>query len=180
MHDFIEEYNVDSKICDKFIEYHKNNKEYKDIGRVGGEINVAQKDSTDVLFYNQARVDFMLDFFKALEKSIIHYHKKYFYSPNHNIRTHVTHHIQHYPKGGGFKVIHYERDSLHTTTRQLVYMLYCNTLKKGGTHFPFQEKTLTAKKGKLVIWPSDFTHPHVGVISKTQEKYIVTGWFDIV
>ena len=59
-------------------------------------------------------------------------------------------------------------------------MLYCNTLKKGGTHFPFQEKTLTAKKGKLIIWPSDFTHPHVGVISKTQEKYIVTGWFDIV
>ena len=67
MHDFIEEYNVDSKICDKFIKYHKNNKEYKDIGRVGGEINVAQKDSTDVLFYNQARVDFMFDFFKDLE-----------------------------------------------------------------------------------------------------------------
>ena len=162
MHDFIEEYDVDLKLCDKFITYHKNNKEYKEVGRIGGQINVAHKDSTDVLFYNQSQISFMLDFFKCLEKSVVSYHKKYF------------------PKGGGFKVIHYERDSLHTITRQLVYMLYCNTLKKGGTHFPFQEKTLTAKKGKLIIWPSDFTHPHVGVISKTQEKYIVTGWFNIV
>ena len=180
MHDFIEEYDVDLKLCDKFITYHKNNKEYKEVGRIGGQINVAHKDSTDVLFYNQSQISFMLDFFKCLEKGVISYHKKYFYSPNHTIRTHITHHIQHYPKGGGFKVIHYERDSLHTITRQLVYMLYCNTLKKGGTHFPFQEKTLTAKKGKLIIWPSDFTHPHVGVISQTQEKYIVTGWFNIV
>jgi hypothetical protein len=58
-------------------------------------------------------------------------------------------------------------------------MLYCNTLKNGGTYFPFQKKTLKAQKGKLVIWPSDFTHPHQGVISHTQEKYIATGWFEI-
>ena len=35
-----------------------------------------------------------------------------------------------------------------------------------------------AKKGNLILWPADFTHPHVGVVSNTQEKYISTGWFN--
>jgi len=26
------------------------------------------------------------------------------------------------------------------------------------------------------MWPSDFTHTHRGIISKTKEKYILTGW----
>ena len=59
-------------------------------------------------------------------------------------------------------------------------MLYCNTLKNGGTEFPLQDKILQAKKGKLVIWPTDFTHPHKGVISHTEEKYIATGWFELI
>jgi hypothetical protein len=59
-------------------------------------------------------------------------------------------------------------------------MLYCNTLKNGGTEFPFQKKVLKAKEGKLVIWPSDFTHPHRGIVSLDEEKYIVTGWLEIV
>ena len=59
-------------------------------------------------------------------------------------------------------------------------MLYCNTLKNGGTDFPFQKEIMKAEKGKLVIWPSDFTHPHRGVISQAEEKYIVTGWLEIV
>ena len=87
MHDFIEEYNVDPKFCDKFIKYHKDNKEYKDTGRVGGKIDVASKDSTDVLFFNQSQNSFMLDFFKCLTNNIKSYHKKYFYNPNHNIRS---------------------------------------------------------------------------------------------
>ena len=85
-----------------------------------------------------------------------------------------------YKKGGGYKVTHYERADRHTANRQLVYMVYLNTLKNGGTYFPYQNKTLNAVKGKLVIWPADFTHPHVGVISNDEEKYIATGWFEIV
>ena len=37
-----------------------------------------------------------------------------------------------------------------------------------------------AKKGKTLIWPSDFTHTHRGQKSPTQEKYIATGWFNHV
>ena len=59
-------------------------------------------------------------------------------------------------------------------------MLYCNDLKKGGTYFPYQEVALQSKKGDLYMWPSFFTHPHQGVISPTEEKYIATGWFELV
>ena len=31
-------------------------------------------------------------------------------------------------------------------------------------------------KGDLIVWPPDFTHTHHGVISKTHDKMIVTGW----
>ena len=60
-------------------------------------------------------------------------------------------------------------------------MLYLNTVKdKGGTEFPYQQKIFSAIKGDLLIWPSDFTHPHRGIVSPTEEKYIATGWFEIV
>ena len=57
-------------------------------------------------------------------------------------------------------------------------MLYLNDVKDGGTYFPFQNITTQAVKGDLILWPADFTHPHRGVISDTQEKYICTGWFN--
>ena len=44
----------------------------------------------------------------------------------------------------------------------------------------YKDNSLKAKEGKLVIWPSDFTHPHRGIVSLDEEKYIVTGWLEIV
>jgi hypothetical protein len=56
-------------------------------------------------------------------------------------------------------------------------MLYLNDVDDGGTEFKYQKLILKAKKGNLVIWPAEFTHTHRGVVSKTKEKYIATGWF---
>ena len=38
-------------------------------------------------------------------------------------------------------------------------------------------KTIRAKEGRVVIWPAFWTHFHNGIVSKTQTKYIATGWF---
>ena len=59
-------------------------------------------------------------------------------------------------------------------------MTYLNNVDNGGTEFLFQKLKIPAKKGLTLIWPSDFTHTHRGVVSKTQEKYIVTGWMNYV
>jgi len=177
--DFIEEYTVPTSLCDDFINYHKKNKEYKSLGHVGdmrSKVDINYKKSTDVYFYNQSKEPFMTGFFNHLSEAITHYASKY--KLKLPVHTFICNHIQHYKPGEGFPALHYERASMSTLKRELVYMLYCNNLKNGGTHFPNQKKILKAVKGKLYIWPAGFTHPHQGVICKTKEKYIVTGWFE--
>ena len=76
---------------------------------------------------------------------------------------------------------HFERGGYATTTRMLVWMTYLNDVSDGGgTHFVYQKHTFEAKKGRTLIWPSDFTHTHAGVVSPTQHKYIITGWMNFV
>jgi len=87
--------------------------------------------------------------------------------------------IQHYRPGGGFKMPHFERGGYATATRMLVWMTYLNDVTDGGgTHFVYQKHTFEAKKGRTLIWPSDFTHTHAGVVSPNQHKYIITGWMN--
>ena len=38
------------------------------------------------------------------------------------------------------------------------------------------ELKIKANKGLTLLWPTDFTHTHRGIISQ-HEKYIITGWF---
>ena len=48
---------------------------------------------------------------------------------------------------------------------------------EGGTEFKYQKLKTDAKCGLTLIWPTDFTHMHRGVISKNETKYIITGWY---
>ena len=64
--------------------------------------------------------------------------------------------------------------------RFLVFMTYLNDVKKGGTYFKYQNIKVPAKKGLTLIWPTDFTHIHKGIINMTKEKYIATGWIHFI
>jgi hypothetical protein len=177
MESFIKIYSVDENICDGLIKYHIKNKEYKNIGAFGKSIidkNV--KDSIDVYFYNFSNDKYILQFFNSLSTNISKYLNEF--NITYDVRTSDMNLIQYYPPNGGYKIFHYECANLHTVKRKLVYMLYLNNVKNGGTEFKYQNIKLEAKKGNLVIWPADFTHTHKGIISK-EEKYIATGWFEI-
>ena len=179
IYNFIEKYEVSPSLCDNFIQYHKDNIEYKNLGKVNdGEVNKNIKDSIDVYFYNGSQNPFILEFFEELTKASKEYTHKY--NINNYFEADPLHIVQHYKPGQGYFNLHYERDCLRVVRRQLVYMLYCNNLKNGGTEFPFQNKKLKAIKGDLYFWPAEFTHPHKGIISNEEEKYIVTGWFNII
>jgi len=82
--------------------------------------------------------------------------------------------IQYYKPGGGFKIWHSERMS--GENRLLVFMTYLNNVRDGGTAFKYQQLAVPAEKGLTLLWPSEWTHTHKGVVSETSEKYIVTGW----
>lgn len=86
--------------------------------------------------------------------------------------------IQKYDPGDGYHALHCENCNEATLHRVMAWMIYLNTVTdEGGTYFSSYDKTLEAKEGRLVIWPAFFTHTHKGVVSKTQTKYIATGWF---
>ena len=175
---FIETYKVSNEICNDLINYFNDNIEYKTIGEIGKGVDKNVKDSLDVHFFNQSTNKKINNFFKTLSKYVVKYITKY--EINGLIKTHMVNNIQYYKPGKGYPTLHYER-STTSPKRILAYMLYLNTVTdKGGTEFPFQKKTLSANKGDLIIWPAEFTHPHKGIISPTQEKYIATGWFELI
>ena len=62
--------------------------------------------------------------------------------------------------------------------RLIALMVYLNTVTDGGqTHFPTQNISFSPKVGDVLMWPAYWTHPHHGIPSPTQTKYIITGWY---
>lgn len=86
--------------------------------------------------------------------------------------------MQRYEPGEAFYGWHCERAGLPASARVLVWMLYLNTVNdNGGTQFYFQNHVEKAEQGKLLIWPTDWSHLHRGIPSQTENKYIFTGWY---
>jgi hypothetical protein len=64
-------------------------------------------------------------------------------------------------------------------------MTYLNDVEdgdeyQGGTEWYHGNIKVNARKGHTVIWPSDWTHTHRGIIAPNKEKYIITGWFNFI
>ena len=89
--------------------------------------------------------------------------------------------FQYYPPSGGYKTFHTERTGAAEPegSRHLVFMTYLNDVHdEGGTEFYHQKLTVNARKGLTLVWPADWTFTHRGVASPTEEKRIITGWFN--
>jgi len=174
----------DTSVCDELIEYFKNS-DNKILGEVydtetgAGKVDKDKKDSIDL--YLEECTDAVMQCMNELKITIEEYVKLYPSSVG-NGPWAITERakLQYYPPGAGFKIWHCERNSASPIIRErhLVYMMYLNDIDdEGGTEFFYQKRKVKPKKGRIVIWPADWTHTHRGVTSMTQEKYIVTGWY---
>jgi prolyl 4-hydroxylase len=178
---FILQDKISTKTCDALIEYYQNNKDSVIVGSTGKGINLDVKDSSDIYIdpynniypFNQYKKDLQV----CLEKYMDRYQETK-YMNSYTITE--PYQIQKYRPEGGFKALHFERNGLKDTRRVLVFMTYLNTVKNAGTYFKYQNFTSDCIKGNTLIWPSDWTHTHKGVISKTNEKCIITGWWSFV
>jgi len=175
---FIDGHYIDEKICDDLLKYFKSNKSKWKRGLLGTGLDLEKKDSYDLsIDYNRYDEPFK-QYRDGLHICLSNYIKKYSYVNNYEHFNIVdNYNIQYYPPKAGFKVWHFERSAFENRHRILTFMTYLNDVKDGGTEFLYQKLKIPAKKGLTLIWPVDFTHTHKGIVSKTNEKYIVTGWY---
>ena len=131
------------------------------------------------IFTNKTFVDLIIR--DALIKYVPFYRKSYPGVDNIDPwSVYEQYNIQKYDPGDAYHGLHCENMNDATLHRVMAWMIYLNTVTdEGGTYFDSYDKTLEAKEGRLVIWPAHFTHQHKGVISKTQTKYIATGWYTV-
>ena len=178
---FIQGWYIDESICDDIINLFNDRKEYWVKGIVADKVQPDRKQSTDLYVNKNDTTEPIFSYRTQLQWCLEQYVKIYpelVWGGRFNIDTNFN--IQHYKVNEGFNYYHYERDDLSTCSRNLVFMTYLNDVEDGGTEFKYQNLITSAKKGLTLIWPTDFTHTHRGVISKTKEKYIATGWYSYI
>tara|TARA_B100000035_G_C21007820_1_gene558147 strand:- start:106 stop:675 length:570 start_codon:yes stop_codon:yes gene_type:complete len=173
---FINGINIDKSFCDKVISHFKSNIDKAEEGFTYSfnkrNVDKSVKESLDLDLIDDGLCK---TFSSHLSKAIKEYESKYEALKNHMPYSVVENpKIQYYKKGQGFKKWHCERDA--NVNRMLVWMVYLNNVEDGGTEFKYQKLKIPARKGLFLMWPSDFTHTHRGIISHTKEKYILTGW----
>lgn len=182
---FIEMYPIDVAVCEQIKAFFEANRHLAQPGRLGEvpRVDKSMKNSLDLTIPIKMYGQFS-DFFDQLLDNVKTYLKRYYYDVGADglgplwLSQHAN--IQWYPIGGGYPAIHCERDRLEYCHRALVWMLYLTNTPGGGTAFPHQDVVTECEAGKLLIWPSDMTHMHHGVVSETHEKMIFTGWIDFV
>ena len=83
--------------------------------------------------------------------------------------------------GAGFHNWHFESTG-DRYPRKVVVQLYLNDIDEAGeTEFLYQNKRISPKEGRMLLWPADWTHIHRGnpPIGK-EDKYILSTWLEEV
>lgn len=179
---FIGGWYMPESICDELIKTYNDNKNKWVVGQVGqGITDSAVKKSTEFIIQSNEYQLYLKNYFYHLGNVLEKYKKKYPYCSSGVFPWSIfsTVKIQHYKSGEGFKAWHCENEGNGDhKLRHLVFMTYLNTAKDAGTEFYHQGLKTSCQKGLTLIWPSAWTHLHRGIISETQEKTIITGWYD--
>lgn len=80
--------------------------------------------------------------------------------------------------GDGFP-IHTDAGSREMSTRFLAFLFYLND-SDAGTEFPLENFTVSARQGRLVMFPPGLQWPHIGHEPKQQDKYILSTYLHFI
>jgi hypothetical protein len=182
---FILGWYIDKNLCDDLISFFENDNT-KGPGKTYGGNNISKidkevKDSTDLDISQHNNEPLIQKYLTNLGYVIEHYKKEYTFSDIGVSKWIIspTYNIQRYYPNQGFHQWHCERGGVENFNRHLVFMTYLNDVIDGGeTEWYYQKTKVKPEKGLTVIWPADWTFTHRGLVSKTQTKYIATGWYN--
>ena len=177
---FIGEYAIDPGMCDELMDLHKNNPK-KRKGVVGNNrIEPTIKKSTDTDYFADENPT-IVKYVAMLQSCLDQYGSMYRWADEGQEKFAIWEklNIQHYAPGEGYPRWHYEMSGHDVNVqRHLVFMTFLNTVTdEGHTEFWYQKIRKSPIKGLTLIWPA---HTHHGIPSMTEDKYIITGWWNFL
>lgn len=91
----------------------------------------------------------------------------------------ITYKIQKTRPGQGYHTWHCEDLDREHATRIGAYIVYLNDVPEGGeTEFLYVGKRVKPEAGRMIVFPSGYTHTHRGNPPLSGAKYILTGWLE--
>ena len=176
---------LSKKSCDDIIKIFEESPD-KGVGIIGERkiIDKSRKDSIDLCLQlsstrNEGESKIREYVVNAMTICTKRYKKKYpFLNDIDPWMIYDDYNIQKFNDGGGYHKVHCEQ-SLDETSRIIVWMIYLNNAKC-GTRFYYPTRDIRARRGRVVMWPSAWTHPHSGITPNKGDKYIITGWYSFV
>lgn len=186
---FTKENVLSESFCRSLIELFEIDKDRQRAGviNVAGEVKPRddQKQSTDMSFSPLDLEDklwgrHLQKIIEAVEKSRLDWIAQYYMGLERLDPWEINglFNMQRFFPGQAYHAFHCERANVDSRHRMGVWMIYLNDVyDRGWTEFFYQQHFEIPKTGKIVCWPSDWTHLHRGILSPTETKYILTGWF---
>ena len=176
--DFIEIFDdvLSHEMCKSFLDYIENSH----------KVRRTQKNLKDIWYVTDCYLNDPNPLISSLFEILVNTTNKYVKKHPQLARTDAMWNLdnnfclQKYDPDMGYYYSHAENMGLgqRQLRRNLVWMIYLNDVTDGGgTYFENYDKTIDAVEGRCVIWPPSWTHFHNGIVSKTQTKYIATGWY---
>ena len=161
--------------CDHAIKFFEKRVDLHEVGTAGNKVKLDWKKSTDIFL---KRNQYTL-FEDVVQSCIKDYIKKYPTSDSlHRWDIFEIMKLQRYKPGEGYFHEHCENSGVDNMNRVLAWMIYLNDIADGGgTEFLQQETIIEPVAGNLYIWPAGPTHMHRGVVSNSEKKYFLTGWY---
>ena len=177
---------ISKEECNTVIDFFENNKERHFKGAIGPDVRVDSKAKIDTEMFitlDELVEDSRLNpVARGLKNACERYIENYpFLLKLADWRVDLSFKIQKYDPNEAYFAEHCENSGAvdgDMERRLIALMVYLNTVTDGGqTCFPTQNISFSPKVGDILMWPAYWTHPHHGIASPTQTKYIITGWY---
>ena len=185
LNNFIKGWYINKNVCNDLIKFFNLNKDKTKEGTVGYGIKPDIKKSTDLnIPINSPQVEIQ-NYLKELSNCAKQYIKIYPHLDSHLEQWGIIENfnIQKYKPSEAYFSWHTERNGKksNTTNRLLVFMTYLNDVEDNGeTEWFYQKLKIKPETGLTIIWPVDWMFVHRGIPSKTEEKFIATGWYSFL
>jgi hypothetical protein len=178
---------LDPALCDRFIEIFTSNQDLHQ--SFNGNPGFTQLNYGESVRHSKLIQEYMLNAFEVknlhntMVQTAIQVYKRYMelhseldYLPRPFKMEDLR--IKHYRGNGMDRFnMHIDTASANTANRYLAMFWYLNDVEEGGhTNFPVQNMSIQPRRGRVVVFPPFWTHPHEGLPVTKGEKYLMSTY----